>query len=178
MFEMGVRVQVLRRGTMYAMRAGRLYEAYRDHASIEDIPGPARAALERDVLHATIEQVWAETRAFWSARDPAQLDRAERDPRHRMALIFRWYLGKSSRWAIDGDTSRRADYQLWAGPAVGAFNRWTRGTFLADPAERSVTQIALNLLEGAAVVTRAHQARTAGVPVPPEAFAFVPRRLA
>jgi PfaD family protein len=178
MFEMGVRVQVLRRGTLYAMRAGRLYDAYRDHASIADIPAPALAALEREVLHATIDEVWAETRAFWRQRDPAQLDRAEREPRHRMALIFRWYLGKSSRWAIDGDTTRRTDYQLWAGPAVGAFNRWTRGTFLAEPGERTVTQIALNLLEGAAVVTRAHQARTAGVAVPPEAFAFVPRRLA
>jgi hypothetical protein len=95
-----------------------------------------------------------------------------------MALTFRWYLGKSSRWAIDGITARRTDYQLWAGPAVGAFNRWTAGSFLAAPGERTVTQIALNLLEGAAVVTRAHQARSYGVPVPPEAFTFVPRRLA
>ncbi|GIJ60340.1 PfaD family polyunsaturated fatty acid/polyketide biosynthesis protein [Virgisporangium aurantiacum] len=177
MFEMGVRVQVLRRGTMYAMRAGRLYEVYRDHASLEAVPAAALAALERDVLHATVEEIWTETRAFWQQRDPGQLVRAERDPRHRMALLFRWYLGKSSRWAIDGDTGRRTDYQLWAGPAVGAFNRWTRGSFLAEPGERTVTQIALNLLEGAAVVTRAHQARTFGVPVPPEAFAFAPRRL-
>jgi len=178
MFEMGVRVQVLRRGTMYAMRADRLYQAYRDHPSIEAIPAATLATLERDVLGATVERVWAETREFWRHRDPTQLARAETDPRHRMALIFRWYLGQSSRWAIDGDTSRRTDYQLWAGPAVGAFNRWTRGTFLADPAERTVTQIALNLIEGAAVITRAHQARTYGVPVPPEAFTFVPRRLA
>lgn len=177
MFEMGVRVQVLRRGTMYAMRAGRLYEVYRDHASLDAVPAAALAALERDVLHATVEEIWSETRAFWQQRDPGQLVRAERDPRHRMALVFRWYLGKSSRWAIDGDTGRRTDYQLWAGPAVGAFNRWTRGTFLAEPGERTVTQIALNLLEGAAVVTRAHQARTFGVPVPPDAFTFVPRRL-
>ncbi|HZM76895.1 MAG TPA: PfaD family polyunsaturated fatty acid/polyketide biosynthesis protein [Candidatus Limnocylindrales bacterium] len=178
MFEMGVRVQVLRRGTMYAMRADRLYETYRDYRSIEAIPAATLAALERDVLHAGVEEIWAETRAFWQQRDPAQLVLAERDPRHRMALIFRWYLGKSSLWAIAGDTSRRTDYQLWAGPAVGAFNRWTRGSFLAEPAERTVTQIALNLLEGAAVVTRAHQLRTYGVPVPPEAFVFVPRRLA
>jgi hypothetical protein len=60
---------------------------------------------------------------------------------------------------------------------VGAFNRWTAGSFLAEPGERTVTQIALNLLEGAAVITRAHQARTYGVPVPPQAFTFVPRRL-
>jgi PfaD family protein len=178
MFELGVRVQVLRRGTMFAMRATRLYETYRDHVSIEDIPAATWATLERDVLHATLDEIWTETRAFWQQRDPGQLDLADRDPRHRMALVFRWYLGKSSRWAIDGDTSRRTDYQLWAGPAVGAFNRWTRGSFLADPAERTVTQIALNLLEGAAVITRAHQLRTYGVPVPPEAFSFVPRRLA
>ncbi len=81
-----------------------------------------------------------------------------------MALVFRWYLGKSSRWAIDGETGGRTDYQLWAGPAVGAFNRWTAGSFLADPGERTATQIALNLLEGAAVITRSHQARTAASP--------------
>src|SRR4029453_16999794 len=160
------------------MRAGRLYDLYRDYASMEDIPATTLAALEREVFHTTVAEIWDETRDFWVRRDPAQLVQAERDPRHRMALIFRWYLGKSSRWAIEGDTTRRTDSQLWAGPGVGAFNRWTRGSFLAEPAERTVTQIALNLLEGSAVVTRAHQLRTYGVPVPPEAFVFVPRRLA
>ncbi len=177
MFEMGVQVQVLRRGTMFGPRARRLYEVYRQHPSAEELPADVRDALEREVLHASLEEVWAQTVSFWQQRDPAQLARAAGDPRHRMALMFRWYLGSSSRWAVEGDTSRRADYQLWAGPAVGAFNRWTAGSFLAEPAERTVTQIALNLLEGAAVITRAHQARTYGVPVPPHAFAFVPRRL-
>jgi PfaD family protein len=177
MFELGIQVQVLRRGTLFAGRAQRLYQVYRSYPSIEEIPAGLRATLEQEVLHATFDQIWTETERFWQQRDPAETARAERDPRHRMALVFRWYLGKSSRWAIDGETSRRADYQLWAGPAVGAFNRWTAGSFLAEPAERTVTQIALNLLEGAAVVTRAHQARTHGVAVPAEAFTFVPRRL-
>ena len=177
MFELGVQVQVLRRGTLFAMRARRLYEAYRGYPSLEAIPAAQRTALEREVLGATFEQAWAETRAFWAERDPAQLATAQRDPKHRMALLFRWYLGLSSRWAITGETARRTDYQLWAGPALGAFNRWTAGSFLAEPRERTVTQIALNLLEGAAVVTRAHQARTYGVPVPAEAFSFAPRRL-
>jgi PfaD family protein len=177
MFEMGVQVQVLRRGTMFGPRARRLYEVYRAYPSVEELPAQVRGALEREVLHASLGEVWAQTVSFWQQRDPAQLARAGEDARHRMALIFRWYLGNSSRWAVDGDTSRRADYQLWAGPAVGAFNRWTAGSFLAEPGERTVTQIALNLLEGAAVITRAHQARTYGVPVPPQAFTFVPRRL-
>jgi len=177
MFEMDVRVQVLRRGTMFAPRAQRLYEVYRSHPSIEAIPAGLRATLERDVLHAGLTEIWEQTRSYWLARDPNEIVRAEQDPKHRMALVFRWYLGNSSRWAIRGEVSRRTDYQLWAGPAVGAFNRWTAGSFLATPGERTVTQIALNLMEGAAVTTRAHQARSYGVPVPAQAFTFVPRRL-
>ncbi|HUN34026.1 MAG TPA: PfaD family polyunsaturated fatty acid/polyketide biosynthesis protein [Trebonia sp.] len=177
MFEMGVQVQVLRRGTMFGPRARRLYEAYRQYASIEELPLAVRTTLEREVLHESLDEVWSQTQRFWQQRDPAQLARAAEDGRHRMALIFRWYLGNSSRWAAEGNSARRADYQLWAGPAVGAFNRWTAGSFLAEPGERTVTQIALNLLEGAAVITRAHQARTYGVAVPPQAFTFVPRRL-
>jgi PfaD family protein len=178
MFELGVRLQVLRRGTMFAGRASRLYEIYRDHPSLEEIPPDIRGKVERDILRAPVEKIWSETAAYWQQRDPDELARAERDPRHRMALLFRWYLGKSSSWAIEGETSRRTDYQIWCGPAMGAFNRWTAGSFLADPANRSVVQIALNLLEGAAVVTRAHQLRTYGVPVPTAAFTFTPRPLA
>jgi trans-AT polyketide synthase, acyltransferase and oxidoreductase domains len=172
-----VRVQVLKRGTMFGVRAAKLYEVYRAHDSLEAIPADLRARLERDVLHATFAEIWSETKSFWQRRDAAEAARAETDPKHRMALVFRWYLGKASRWAIDGEPSRRADYQIWCGPAMGSFNRWTSGSFLAEPANRSVVQIARNLLEGAAVLTRAHQARTYGVAVPGTVFQFRPRRL-
>ncbi len=78
---------------------------------------------------------------------------------------------------MDGTVDRRLDYQIWCGPAMGAFNAWTTGSFLAEPANRNVAQVARNLLEGAAVVTRAHQFRAYGVPVPPEAFRYRPRPL-
>ena len=177
MFELGVRVQVLKRGTMFGVRAAKLYEAYRTYASLEAIPADLRARLERDVLHATFDEIWAETERFWRRRDAAEVARAETDPKHRMALVFRWYLGKASRWGIDGEASRRADYQIWCGPAMGSFNRWVNGSFLAAPANRTVVQIARNLLEGAAVVTRAHQVRTYGVAVPATVFQFRPRPL-
>ncbi|MEU8707473.1 PfaD family polyunsaturated fatty acid/polyketide biosynthesis protein [Streptomyces sp. NPDC048565] len=178
MFEAGVKLQVLRRGSLFAQRACHLHEAYQAYPSLDDLPPQLRAKLERDVFRAPLDEVWERTRHFWQQRDPAQVDRAAKDPKHRMALVFRWYLGSSSHWAITGDASRRSDYQIWCGPAMGAFNRWTAGSFLADRANRSVVQIALNLLEGAAVATRAHQLRTYGVPVPPSAFAYTPRRLA
>ncbi|MET9775572.1 PfaD family polyunsaturated fatty acid/polyketide biosynthesis protein [Streptomyces sp. NPDC006367] len=174
MFELGVTLQVLSRGTMFAQRAGRLYSAYRTYGSLEEIPDATRTALERDVLRASFDEVWQRTRAFWERRDPAEIDRARADPRHRMALVFRWYLGSSSRWAVTGESARRTDYQIWCGPAMGAFNRWVAGTFLAEPANRTVVGIAHHLLEGAAVLTRAHQLRAHGVPLPPEALTFTP----
>ncbi|MEV6556984.1 PfaD family polyunsaturated fatty acid/polyketide biosynthesis protein [Nocardia sp. NPDC051756] len=176
MFEYGVKVQVLRRGTMFGARAAILYEAYSTYAGLDRIPGPLRARIERDILRAGFDEAWAQTRTFWAHRDPDQVTRAETDPKHLMALVFRSYLGRSSKWAITGDPDRRADYQIWCGPAIGAFNRWIADTPLAEPAQCTVVQIGRNLLAGAAVVARAQQLRSFGVPVP-RSDVYVPRLL-
>jgi trans-AT polyketide synthase/acyltransferase/oxidoreductase domain-containing protein len=177
MFELGVKVQVLKRGTMFGVRALRLYELYTQYESLESMPEAVKSKVERETLHASLREIWDDTRAFFALRDPRELARAERDPKHKMALVFRWYLGKSSHWAIDGASDRRADYQIWCGPAQGAFNAWVKGTFLEAPASRTVVQIARNLLEGAAVVSRAQQLRSYGVPIPAAAFQYTPRPL-
>ena len=177
MFELGVELQVLKRGTMFAPRAKKLAHLYRAYPTLESIPSDETADLERHVLGMTVAECWAATREFWLERDPDQVAKAEADPRHRMALTFRSYLGLSSRWSMEGTPDRRLDYQIWCGPAMGAFNAWTAGSFLAEPGNRTVTQVANNLMEGAAVVTRAHQFRTYGVAVRPEAFDFRPRPL-
>ncbi|CAH2031276.1 PfaD family polyunsaturated fatty acid/polyketide biosynthesis protein [Trichlorobacter ammonificans] len=163
MFEMGVTVQVLKRGTMFPMRAARLFDLYRSYGSLEDIPAAEREKLEKTLFLAPLEQIWQETRSFFLKRDPAQVERAEREPKHRMALVFRWYLGQAAHWAKDGDPARKIDYQVWCGPAMGAFNEWTAGTFLARPEHRTVRTVALNLLFGAAVISRANQLRCQGV---------------
>ena len=178
MFELGVDVQVLRRGTLFAIRAKKLYEIYRAYPSLEAVPAAERAKIEKDMLRASFDEAWASTRAFWSSRDPSHVARAESDPKHRMALVFRSYLGLSSRWAIDGVSERLTDYQIWCGPAMGAFNTWAAGSFLEAPERRTAVQVALNLLEGAAVLTRAQQLRTFGLAIPPSAFDFRPRPLA
>jgi hypothetical protein len=73
--------------------------------------------------------------------------------------------------------SRQVDYQLWCGPAMGAFNRWVAGSFLEAPEKRTVQQIALNLLEGAAHVTRAQQLRTFGLTMAQDVLKFTPTAL-
>ena len=177
MFEQGIRLQVLKRGTFFAARASRLYDLYRKYDSLEAIPDGERSLLEKQIFGHPLEMVWEETRAFWQSREPEQARRAMVDAKHRMALVFRWYLGKASRWAIEGTPGRTHDYQLWSGPAMGSFNAWVRGSFLEPVGNRTVVQIALNLLEGAATVQRAQQLRSFGVPVPAEAFDFRPRLL-
>ena len=89
MFEMGVKVQVLRRGSMFGPRASRLYEAYQRHASLEAMPDELRERLEREVLGRSCDEVWRECETFFSERAPDELTKAARDPKHRMALVFR-----------------------------------------------------------------------------------------
>jgi PfaD family protein len=165
MFEMGVKVQVLKRGTMFPMRAAKLYELYRAYPNLEAIPPAERVQLEKTVFRAPLEEIWQQTEAFFRQRDPRQLVRAEADAKHKMALVFRWYLGNASRWANRGEPARQLDYQVWCGPAMGAFNEWAKGSFLEQPKNRSVVTVALNLLYGAAVALRVSGLRSQGVAV-------------
>jgi PfaD family protein len=174
MFEMGVKVQVLKRGTMFAMRAARLYEHYRTYNAIEEIPAAERATLEKTIFRDSVEEIWEQTKAFFRERDPGQIERAERDPKHKMALLFRWYLGLSSHWANAGEPSRKIDYQVWCGPAMGAFNEWVKGSFLERPENRRVVTVALNILYGSAVLLRASALRCQGIGLPGHLPCLVP----
>src|SRR5207237_1891217 len=61
MFEMGVKVQVLKRGTMFAMRAAKLFELYRTHDGLDQIPAAERALLEKNLFRAPLEAIWEQT---------------------------------------------------------------------------------------------------------------------
>ncbi len=175
MFEMGVKVQVLKRGTMFAMRAAKLFELYRNCDSLEKIPAADRAMLEKTLFRATLDEIWSQTREFFLSRDPSQIGRAEKDAKHKMALVFRWYLAQSSRWANRGEPGRQIDYQVWCGPSMGAFNEWAKGSFLERAENRRVVTVAMNLLYGAATLARANMLRVQGVRLP-AGFPRVPPR--
>ncbi len=175
MFDLGIQLQVLKRGTLFAMRARKLYELYRSYPSLDQIPSATRASIEKSLFRTSLDRIWEQTRAFWSERDPAQVERAAHDPKHRMALVFRWYLGRSSRWANCGEPDRVLDYQIWCGPAMGAFNEWVGGSFLEGWENRRVVPVAMNILHGAAVVLRANALRNQGVALGPGCVDLSPR---
>ncbi|MEU5692909.1 PfaD family polyunsaturated fatty acid/polyketide biosynthesis protein [Actinosynnema sp. NPDC020468] len=166
MFELGVELQVLKKGTLFPMRAKRLYELYRTYDGLESLPAAEKERLETQILRRPVAEVWDEVVGYFTRRDPDQLRRAADDPKRRMALVFRWYLGMASRWASVGDPERTADFQVWCGPAMGAFNEWVRGSYLAAPANRRVADVAANLLAGAAFTSRVQALAANGVRLP------------
>ena len=174
MFEQGVEVQVLKRGTLFAMRGKKLHGFYRSGASYETMAQADRKWID-DVLGEPFEAAWSATRSYIQKVNPAEAARAETDGNKRLALVARRYLFQGAQWAREGNPKRTADYQIWCGPAMGAFNEWVAGTPLEPVENRTVRQIALNLLEGAARITRAGQFRSMGIPVPAQLFAFTPR---
>lgn len=177
MFEMGVKVQVLKRGTLFPFRAARLYEIYSRYESLEDIPAKEKAVLEKDFFRCRFDEEWEQTRSFFMARDPKQIERVEGDPKHKMALLFRSYLGRSSIWANTDETTRKIDYQIWCGPSMGAFNEWVKGSFLEESQNRQTVTVAMNLLFGACVSMRAKWLSWHGVPLAPEIGRFRPMPL-
>lgn len=177
MFEMGVKVQVLKRGSMFAMRGQKLYELYTRYESIDQIPASEREKLEKTIFQQSLDSVWQECLRFFTARDPKQIDRAEKDPKAKMALIFRWYLGLSSRWSNTGVTGREMDYQIWCGPAMGAFNDWVKGSFLESHENRNVTDVNLNILTGAAYLYRIKMLEAQGVKLLPLLSDWRPQKL-
>lgn len=174
MFERGMKVQVLKPGTLFALRAARLFELYHRYDSLEQIPADARTELETKIFQRNLDAAWEQTRSFFADYDPTQIQRAEKDPKHRMALVFRSYLGRSSRWAIAGDPQRTKDFQVWCGPSMGAFNEWTTGSFLAELANRTFETVAMNLLLGACVTIRRANLINGGIPLPVDAGRYAP----
>lgn len=154
MFEMGIKVQVLKKGTMFPMRAQKLYDIYRTYSSIESLPDDLRNELEEKFFRQPLANVWQEIVAYFMEHDRQQLVRAERDNKHKLALLCRSYLGQSSNWANSGVSDRQVDYQIWCGASMGVFNSWVKGSFLADPGQRRVADVALNILYHAALLAR------------------------
>jgi PfaD family protein len=174
MFEMGVKVQVLKRGTMYAMRAQKLSELYTRYSSWEEVPLAEREKMEKTVFKRDFDSIWNDTVKFFMERDPRQVERGNANPKDKMALVFRWYLGLSSRWSVTGEKGREMDYQIWTGPSMGAFNNWVKATYLEAPQNRHVVDLAMHILRGCAILNRVHSLEMQGVVFPPALQRYIP----
>jgi trans-AT polyketide synthase/acyltransferase/oxidoreductase domain-containing protein len=153
MFGLGAEVQVVRKGTLFAGRANKLYRLYRQHESLTEIDAYTRAVIERSYFKRTIDEVWSETKRHHLAKGrPEEIEKAEANPKHKMALVFQWYFAHTTLAALDGHAEDKVNFQVHCGPAMGAFNRFVAGSELADWRNRHVEVIAEKLMAGAAGV--------------------------
>lgn len=161
LFELGSKVRVLKKGVSFPVRANRLYDLWRHHGSWNEIDAPTRARIERDFFGRTFERAYEDVKSLHARRFPREIDKAERDERHKMALVFRWYLDHALRLALSGAKEQRSNYQVLCTPALGAFNQWVKGTRLEPWQQRHVDVIADQIMEGAAEVLNRQWGRLA-----------------
>jgi len=153
LFESGSRVQVMKKGTMFPMNAQKLYDIYTRCGCLEDIPDNDRRTLETRLFRTDLNTVWDLVKEYFSKTGEETIRRAEANGKVKMALVFRWYLGNSSSWAIRGDMERKMDMQIWCGQSMGAFNRWVKGSGLETAEKRTVTAVAGKIMREAAMIT-------------------------
>lgn len=146
MFEIGARVQVLRKGVFFPARANKLYDLYSRYNSLDEIDEKTRKQVQEKYFKRTFEDIWQGTKEYFMQRNPKEIEKAERNPKHKMALVFRWYFFYATEAARTGDPALKVDYQVHCGPSLGAFNQWVKGTPLEEWRNRHVDEIALKLM--------------------------------
>jgi trans-AT polyketide synthase/acyltransferase/oxidoreductase domain-containing protein len=150
MFELGAKVQVFRKGVLFPARANKLYELYQRYNSIEDIDEKTKDQIEKRYFGRTFNDVWRETKTYYSNSGRNDVEELERSPKQKMALIFRWYFIHTNRLALAGNEEQKLDFQIHCGPSLGAFNRWVKGTELESWRNRHVAEIAERLMNATA----------------------------
>jgi trans-AT polyketide synthase/acyltransferase/oxidoreductase domain-containing protein len=144
MFEFGAKVQVLKKGLFFPARANKLYDLYRQFNSIDEIDHKTRMQIQEKYFKRSFENIYEELKNYYSTEE---IVKADKNPKQKMAMIFKWYFHYSSKSALAGDIDSKVDYQVHCGPALGAFNQWIKGTIYESWQNRHVDEIALLMLK-------------------------------
>lgn len=152
MFEMGAKVQVLKRGVFFPSRANKLFDLYQHYNSLEEIPDSVRAQVEERFFKKSFAAIWEDVREYLIAEGREQeISMYETHPKKKMSRVFRWYFAHTTQMALQGELKDKVDFQIHTGPALGVFNQWVKGTDLERWPNRHVDEIAEALMQATAV---------------------------
>jgi trans-AT polyketide synthase/acyltransferase/oxidoreductase domain-containing protein len=153
MFEIGGRIQVLKKGVFFPARANKLHALYTQYNSLEEIPADIKKQIEEKYFKRSFESVWEDIKQRFEFKGRRkEFQQTEMNPKRKMAWTLRWYFLHSTLIALNGDETQRVDYQVHTGPALGAFNQWVKGTELESWKNRHVASIGTKLMEEAAIL--------------------------
>lgn len=148
MFEIGGKVQVVKKGLLFAARANRLQGLYHHFDSLDALPLLMQRQIQEKFFKRSFEEVWREVEAHLNKK-PNRQELPAISQKSKMALIFKWYFAWTTKLAIQGSLESPADYQIHCGPAMGAFNAWAKGTKFHHIDQRRVGIINHHLMEEA-----------------------------
>ncbi len=149
MFEIGSKIQVVKKNTQFAARANRLYRLFMQYNSIDEMPDAIRREIETKYFKKPISEVWDIICEYKKKKHPEQIAEANKNPRFKTALVYKWYFAHCSQVTLKGDVSEKDNFMIHCGPAMGAFNQWVRGTALEQWRNRKVSEIATLLMDKA-----------------------------
>ncbi|MBO1581236.1 ACP S-malonyltransferase [Bacillus sp. XF8] len=144
LFELGAKIQVLKKGVFFPNRANKLWDLYRHYESWEAIDERVRHQIEETYFKCTYEEVYEKVKLHYPSEDLQQI---EKSPKQKMAAIFKWYFHYSNQLALNGNEESKVDYQIHCGPALGSFNEWVKGTKLENWHNRHVEQVGKYLMD-------------------------------
>jgi hypothetical protein len=101
MFEYGAKVQVLKKGLFFSARANKLYDLYRQFNSINEIDDKTKTQIQEKYFKRSFESIFEELKEHYPQNI---IDKANNNPKHKMALIFKWYFYYSTKLALSGKT--------------------------------------------------------------------------
>ncbi|MCP5005585.1 MAG: hypothetical protein GY941_16865, partial [Planctomycetes bacterium] len=84
MFELGAKVQVVKKETEFPKRANKLYQLFTQYVSLEAIPPSIKKELETEYFKLSLEEVWKEISEYKQKKNPEQLQEAEENERLRL----------------------------------------------------------------------------------------------
>lgn len=153
MFEMGAKVQVLKKGVLFPARANKLYSLYSQYESLDEIPVKILSNIENNYFKKSLNLIWEETTEHLRKKgELVTIEKAEKNTKLKMALVFRRYFGYSTSLAFEGNEIEKVNFQIHTGPALGAFNQWVKGTDLENWRNRHSDEIGIKMMEEAALL--------------------------
>lgn len=152
MFEIGAKVQVLKRGVFFPSRANKLFDLYQHYNSLDEIPESVRTQIEERFFKKSFTDIWNDVREYLiAAGREKEIQIYEAHPKKKMSRVFRWYFGHTTQMALQGELKDKVDFQIHTGPALGVFNQWVKGTDMELWRKRHVDELAELLMQATAI---------------------------
>ena len=144
-FESGEVVQIIRKGMFFPARAQKLFDLYRLYDNLNQIEQETITAIEQHYFNNSLNNVYQELIDSHQL-DQNTINKSNQDPKFKMALIFRSYFNNAAK-SIQKDFNNNRNHQIFSSQALGAFNQLVKNTELEDWRQRSVSRVAMFLIE-------------------------------